>query len=152
MVKTPSYTHNNNNSGTETLNWKLCVCMASNSQPLKDCATYVRRNLTLWQFQRRIDVPLIHCRTFPLWRRRCLTTTNRFNNCFIDIEDGPTNFAFLGRGGPLALPPGITDWLREWAWRPAWRMGRMKRVVASDYEGVKEAARCEKGDRGGHMA
>ena len=31
-------------------------------------------------------------------------------------------------------------------------MGRMIAVVASDYEGVKEVARCEKGDRGGHMA
>ena len=31
-------------------------------------------------------------------------------------------------------------------------MGRMTQVVASDYEGVKEVARCEKGDRGGHMA
>jgi hypothetical protein len=31
-------------------------------------------------------------------------------------------------------------------------MGRMTGVVASDYEGVKEVARCEKGDRGGHMA
>jgi hypothetical protein len=28
----------------------------------------------------------------------------------------------------------------------------MTGVVASDYEGVKEVARCEKGDRGGHMA
>jgi hypothetical protein len=27
-------------------------------------------------------------------------------------------------------------------------MGRMIGVVASDYEGVKEVARCEKGDRG----
>jgi hypothetical protein len=28
----------------------------------------------------------------------------------------------------------------------------MTGMVASDYEGVKEVARCEKGDRGGHMA
>ena len=27
----------------------------------------------------------------------------------------------------------------------------MTGVVALDYEGVKEVARCEKGDRGGHM-
>jgi hypothetical protein len=31
-------------------------------------------------------------------------------------------------------------------------MGRMTGMVVSNYEGVKEVARCEKGDRGGHMA
>jgi len=31
-------------------------------------------------------------------------------------------------------------------------MRRMTGVVVSDYEGVKEVARCEEGDRGGHMA
>jgi hypothetical protein len=31
-------------------------------------------------------------------------------------------------------------------------MGCMTGVVTSDYKGVKEVARCEKGDRGGHMA
>ena len=31
------------------------------------------------------------------------------------------------------------------------RMGRMIGVMASDYEGMEEVARCEKGDRGGQM-
>jgi hypothetical protein len=30
--------------------------------------------------------------------------------------------------------------------------GARNGMVASDYEGVKEVARCEKGDRGRHMA
>jgi hypothetical protein len=31
-------------------------------------------------------------------------------------------------------------------------MGRMTGMVAPDYEDVKEVVRCERGDRGGHMA
>ena len=62
-----------------------------------------------WQFRGRIDVPLIRHRNFPLWWRRCLTTTNYLNNCFIGIEDGPANSAPLRYGRPFALPPRLAE-------------------------------------------
>jgi hypothetical protein len=65
------------------------------------------------------------------------------------IEERPGQLSTLGYGRLLALPPGITEWLDGYgAWRPARRMGRMIGVMASDYEGVEEVARCERGDRG----
>jgi hypothetical protein len=58
-----------------------------------------------WQPCKRIDLSQVPFRTFHLWWRRCLTTTNHLNNCFLGIGNDPTNSAFLERGILLALPP-----------------------------------------------
>jgi hypothetical protein len=62
-----------------------------------------------WQPCKRIDLSQVPFQTFHLWWRRCLTTTNHLNNCFLGIGNDPTNSSFLGRVGPFALPPGSTE-------------------------------------------
>jgi hypothetical protein len=54
------------------------------------------------------------------------------------------NLAPLGRGGPLALPPGITDWLKEYAWRIARKVGHGNGVMRPKREWREE--RDYKGD------
>ena len=58
-----------------------------------------------WANQRAFNSSL----DFPLWQRRCLTTTNYLNNCFIGIEDGPANSALLRHGGHLRVPLGLAE-------------------------------------------
>jgi hypothetical protein len=62
--------------------------MASDNTELRSLnsrATYGRRDQYPDSLFGEVDVLLILYRTFPLWRRRCLTTFNCLNNCFLGL-------------------------------------------------------------------
>ena len=96
MAKTPTYTQTNNSGRTKKVHWRLCVCMASDNTELWSLdgrATHGRRDQYPDSLFGEVDALLIRYKTSPLWQRRCLTTTNRFNNCFMGIEDDLSNSA-----------------------------------------------------------
>jgi hypothetical protein len=94
---------------------KHCVCMFTSKLHLQslDGRALMSDTIELLAPRRRIDLFRVLFWAFHLWWRRCLTTTNRLNNCFLGIGNGPGQLYTRTTWQPLFGVAPLLDCYKE---------------------------------------